>query len=970
MCLAPGTEGPRRKGWRAARYETSLARICACVSLRAPQRLSVRGAKTSKPRSASRRLADDAAARRGRRGRRGSVAAFARRRARLLFPSSRRGDAQRASTVVCETSIHASTSASPPLVVDLARSWRVFRCVVAASPARSASAAISPRSPRLPSTELRDFSGSDVRAPLPLAGRRFHRVFRGGQRNARALPRARGGRRRGARVTTRPPPPSPPPAPRSTPSSRTPSRTRTTTRTTTTRRSTTNEHSPPSPRVTAARKPPSKRSWNASSASNSRWTRWRRRRPPVVVAGGADAQRWRMYSPNGDGETRAGATADWQSASATRGCARPRRRQRAREELMDATMDAAAETVTSRSRARRTTPPPPPPPPPLGSGSMSRPARLRFARRASRMRRERDAACLRAASDARRAARARLQDSPSRRRRQDAAAATDQARHRGRVRRARRLKASTDRAMASRRRTRARAAIRARGGAASRRKEAAEHSPRESTAHETFRRRARRRARNARTTRQKAHAEREVGDSVAPTTRGGCIRAEARGGGGGASDARATRERARARRTFCRVHARLHARGRGRVGRHGTRRGVCQRGVQRETRAVRNGDRAGRGGVARVAGEVSRRRTARRVAPAHAEMLARGGRRAEKAETGVGVEALGASYEASWSAYAPAHGASVLEVDDANDDATSNANGCAATSAAGPRRRDRASQTARRGFGHRERASVGRRGVANGGPRSSVHARSRARRDARGRRVRVQSVARRLSRFRGWKTVPETRHHHERVVRHVDVSRDGVSGGTPRVVRRRVRPPGKPLGGDVVARHGDKRADDSKKPLHTTLSLSTTAGVVEIPVECHPSRANARATTTEVDFGAVVVGETRRRTFALENAGATPAAFELVDPGSESSARDRRAARTSMAPSRRSPSPSRARRLLGGAAVPASEGVVPGYGSVVVVATFAPKAEAREGGFIEVVVRWMRGHGDEKDGGADEGDAG
>ena len=183
--------------------------------------------------------------------------------------------------------------------------------------------------------------------------------------------------------------------------------------------------------------------------------------------------------------------------------------------------------------------------------------------------------------------------------------------------------------------------------------------------------------------------------------------------------------------------------------------------------------------------------------------------------------------------------------------------------------------------------------------------------------------------------------------------------------------PGNLSAGDVVARHGDVRAENRANVTHHPIALHDRGRGGDsggVPPE---SRANARATTTEVDFGAVVVGETRRRTFALENAGATPAAFELVDARSESSRL------TSPRSSDDASSPftvaveGAGRLLEDGTAVPASEGVVPGYGSVVVVATFAPKAEAREGGFEEeVVVRWIRGDGDEKGGGGDEGDEG
>ena len=355
------------------------------------------------------------------------------------------------------------------------------------------------------------------------------------------------------------------------------------------------------------------------------------------------------------------------------------------------------------------------------------------------------------------------------------------------------------------------------------------------------------------------------------------------------------------------------------------------------------------------------------------EMLAReAARRAEKAETGVGVEALGASDEASWSAYAPAHGASVLEVDDASDDATSNANDDA-TSNDAPSDPDAIERRKRRDA---VLAIENARLLDVAASRMADPDRLYTRDPVCGATLAGAAFASNPSRvvFRDFAVGKRYR-------KRVTITNVSYGTSTFRVMAFPVEHRGSlgveydhpgNLSAGMSSRVTVTFAPKIAQTLHTTLSLSTTAGVVEIPVECHPSRANARATTTEVDFGAVVVGETRRRTFALENAGATPAAFELVDPGSESSARVR-TTRTSNDPS--SPftvAVEDAGRLLeDGTAVPASEGVVPGYGSVVVVATFAPKAEAREGGFEEeVVVRWIRGDGDEKDGGGDEGDEG
>ena len=653
--------------------------------------------------------------------------------------------------------------------------------------------------------------------------------------------------------------------------------------------------------------------------------------------------------------------------------------QRAREELMDATMDAAAETVTSRSRRAKNDA--------AAASASAAVRRYAAARREAsvrastrrEMRRERDAACLRAASDARRAACARLREGLAvASAALDAAAATDQARHADDVRRLLELKASTDAAMeyAATYSAARRSAHEAR--TASRRKEAAELLAEGINPHETFRRRDEAaRAKRAERLAQKAHAEREAEiRSRLRREEGAYARRRAE-----EAAARATRERRETRASRRAAHVRTSA-----YMRASTREGVDVL------------DATGHGGV--YASEASNAKPARfgtgiapdeealraslakfpdaepldaLLAAREREMLAReAARRAEKAETGVGVEALGASDEASWSAYAPAHGASVLEVDDANDDATSNANDDA-TSNDAPSDPDAIERRKRRDA---VLAIENARLLDVAASRMADPDRLYTRDPVRGATLAGAAFASNPSRvvFRDFAVGKRYR-------KRVTITNVSYGTSTFRVMAFPVEHRGSlgveydhpgNLSAGMSSRVTVTFAPKIAQTLHTTLSLSTTAGVVEIPVECHPSRANARATTTEVDFGAVVVGETRRRTFALENAGATPAAFELVDPGSESSARVR-TTRTSNDPS--SPftvAVEDAGRLLeDGTAVPASEGVVPGYGSVVVVATFAPKAEAREGGFEEeVVVRWIRGDGDEKDGGGDEGDEG
>ena len=505
-------------------------------------------------------------------------------------------------------------------------------------------------------------------------------------------------------------------------------------------------------------------------------------------------------------------------------------------------MDAAAETVTSRSRRAKNDAAAASASAAVRRGTPPRDAKLRFARR-------RVARCVANATRrvfARRRTRGARRalvsekDSPSRRRRWTP--------RRRRTRRGTRTmfvvfsnsSASTDAAMeyAATYSAARRSAHEAR--TASRRKEAAELLAEGINPHETFRRRDEAaRARTRGTTRPESARRARGGDSVAPTTRGGCIRAEARGGGGGASDARATRDArvaSRGARSNLRVHARLHARGRGRVGRHGTRRGVCQRGVQRETRAVRNGDRAGRGGVARVAGEVSRRRTARRVARGARtrDARARGGEtRREKAETGVGVEALGASDEASWSAYAPAHGASVLEVDDANDDATSNANDDA-TSNDAPSDPDAIERRKRRDA---VLAIENARLLDVAASRMADPDRLYTRDPVRGATLAGAAFASNPSRvvFRDFAVGKRYR-------KRVTITNVSYGTSTFRVMAFPVEHRGSlgveydhpgNLSAGMSSRVTVTFAPKIAQTLHTTLSLSTTAGVVEIPVECH-----------------------------------------------------------------------------------------------------------------------------------------
>ena len=658
--------------------------------------------------------------------------------------------------------------------------------------------------------------------------------------------------------------------------------------------------------------------------------------------------------------------------------------QRAREELLDAEMDAAAtaeerrRTSTERrvanAESARTSSR-------IAAEENAAARRYAAARREALVRastrramgRERDAEIIRAASVARRAACARLREKLALASAAlDEAAATEKARHADDVRRLLELKASTDAAMeyagtyAAARRS-AREARRA-----SRRREAADLLAKGINPHETFRRRdeAARAARAERLAAD-AHAEREA------EIRGRLRREESEFARreAEAAAARATREK--------------HERDKSRRAEQ-IRAAAFMRASTREGVDVL--DATGHGGV--YASEVSNAKPARfgtgiapdeealrtsrmrfpDVEPLDAlltarerEMLAReAARRADKAETRVGVESLGASYEANWSAYAPAHGAAVdldergMDEDgaDADADGDSNSNDARSDPDAIERRRRRdaivAIENARlldiaasrmadpdRLYARDPVCGLTLAGDAFASTPSRVVFRDFEVGKRYRKRVTITNVSHGTSTFRVMDFPVEHRGSLEVTYDHPGNLSAGMSSRvtvtfTPKIAQT----------------------------LHTIMSLSTTAGVVEIPVECHPSRVDARVVPTDVDFGAVVVGATRRRKIHLENAGATPAAFELADP----------APRGANASTRAAPSPftvaveGAGRLLEDGTAVPAGEGVVPGYGSVVVVATFAPAPEHGEGGFEEeMVVRWTRGDGDGDGDGAGAG---
>jgi hypothetical protein len=65
-------------------------------------------------------------------------------------------------------------------------------------------------------------------------------------------------------------------------------------------------------------------------------------------------------------------------------------------------------------------------------------------------------------------------------------------------------------------------------------------------------------------------------------------------------------------------------------------------------------------------------------------------------------------------------------------------------------------------------------------------------------------------------------------------------------------------------------------PFMTTLPLSTNTGIVYVPLECYPKSADVFTPTPVLDFTQVTLGETVTLGGELENSGAIPVPFTVL----------------------------------------------------------------------------------------------
>ena len=120
-------------------------------------------------------------------------------------------------------------------------------------------------------------------------------------------------------------------------------------------------------------------------------------------------------------------------------------------------------------------------------------------------------------------------------------------------------------------------------------------------------------------------------------------------------------------------------------------------------------------------------------------------------------------------------------------------------------------------------------------------------------------------------------------------------------------------------------------PVDAYLPLSTTTGVSFVPIECRPRIADVRVVANDLDFGEVVVGERVTLVAELRNEGAAATPFVLRSSVDGVFEEDKEKTEVFSARVRGA-----GRVRDDGSTVSAAEGVVPGYGSVFVDATFAP----------------------------------
>jgi len=139
--------------------------------------------------------------------------------------------------------------------------------------------------------------------------------------------------------------------------------------------------------------------------------------------------------------------------------------------------------------------------------------------------------------------------------------------------------------------------------------------------------------------------------------------------------------------------------------------------------------------------------------------------------------------------------------------------------------------------------------------------------------------------------------------------------------------------------------------LDAYLPLSTPSGVAFVPIECRPRRADVRVVQPELEFGEVVAGERVALVAELRNEGAAATPFSLraasaetVCPLASETDVDATDEKTNKNKNKNPSVSVFEARVRGagrvrddGSTVSATEGVVPGYGSVFVDVAYAPR---------------------------------
>lgn len=65
----------------------------------------------------------------------------------------------------------------------------------------------------------------------------------------------------------------------------------------------------------------------------------------------------------------------------------------------------------------------------------------------------------------------------------------------------------------------------------------------------------------------------------------------------------------------------------------------------------------------------------------------------------------------------------------------------------------------------------------------------------------------------------------------------------------------------------------NNEDLYTQITLITDSGQLSLPVECHCKKAKLNISTSLIEFGHCVIGNTQTRTFDLQNSGALQVQF-------------------------------------------------------------------------------------------------